>query len=102
MSRDTERYVVNDERPAISYGPSRHTEGEAWVLSLSTGEERVELVLDERPMYDLWVEVRGVPFPEPKGSTQDERLLRQLVHAANDANDETIRDALEVLGVGDV
>lgn len=99
--RNTERYVVDDERPAVSYGPSRHTDGEAWVLSLSTGDERVEIVLDERPMYDLWVEVRGVPWPDRDDSTED-RLVRQLVHAANGADEAMLRDALEALGVGDV
>lgn len=100
--RNTERYVVDDERPAVSYGPSRHTDGQAWVLSLSTGDERIEIVLDERPMYELWTEVRGAPWPEPEKYSNEDRLARQLVHAANDANEEMLRDALEALGVGDV
>lgn len=101
MARDVARYVVDADRPAVSYGPSRHTDGEAWVLSLSTGDERVELVLDERPMYDLWVEVRGAPWPDDDRGHED-RLVRQLVHAANDADAEMLEDALEALGVGDV
>ena len=103
MSRDTTRYVVDDDRPAISYGPSRHSDGEAWVLSLSTGEERVEIVVNERAMYDLWVEVRGVPWPNPVPEEYDQRdrLVRQLVHAANDADAAMLEDALEALGVGE-
>lgn len=101
MGRDTERYVVDADRPAISYGPSRHTDGEAWVLSLSTGDERVEIVLDERPMYDLWVETRGAPWPGRDRGPED-RLVRQLVHAANDADEEMLEDALEALEVGNV
>ena len=102
MARDTTRYVVDEARPAISYGPSRHTDGEAWVLSLSTGDERIELVVDRKPMYDLWVEVRGRPWPEPEEYEQRDRLVRQLVHAANDADATMLQDALEALGVGDV
>lgn len=102
MARDRTRYVVDDDRPAISYGPSRQTPDEQWVLSLSTGDERVELVLNERPMYDLWVEVRGAPWPEPEEYTAEDRLVRQLVHAANDADEEMLHDALDALGVGDV
>ena len=101
MARETERYVIDCDRPAVSYGPSRHTADEEWVLSLSTGDERVELVLDERPMYDLWVEVRGAPWPDDDRGHED-RLVRQLVHAANDADEGMLRDALESLGVGDV
>ena len=105
MTRDVTRYVVDADRPAVSYGPSRHTEGDAWVLSLSTGDERLELVLDERPMYDLWVEARGAPFPNPlsdRDRAREDRLVRQLVHAANDADEAMLEDALEALGVGDV
>ena len=100
MGRERTRYVVDDDRPAISYGPSRHTDGDAWVLSLLTGDERVEVVLDERPMYDLWVEVRGAPWPNDDRGHED-RLVRQLVHAANHADEAMLRDALEALGVGD-
>jgi len=103
MARDVTRYVVCDDRPAISYGPSRHSDGEAWVLSLSTTDgERVELVLDERPMYNLWVEVRGAPWPEPREYGREDRLARQVVHATNDADVDMLEDALEALGVGDV
>ena len=102
MAREVSRYVVDDDRPAVSYGPSQHTEGRSWVLSLSTGEERVELVLDERPMYDLWVEVRGAPWPVPPEYGREDRLVRQLIHAANDADVEMLEEALDALGVGDV
>ena len=102
MPSETERYVVDRGRPAVSYGPSRHTDGTAWVLSLSTGDERIEIVLGERPMYDLWVEVRGAPWPEPPEYGREDRLARQVVHAVNDADAEMLEDALEALGVGDV
>lgn len=83
----------------MSYGPSRHDRDE-WVLSVSCEEERVDIVLDEESMYHLWVEVRGVPWPTPPKSRENDRLVRQLVHAANGADEEMLRDALEARGVG--
>jgi len=102
MGRDADTYVVDREQPAVSYGPSRNTLDDEWVLSLSTDEgERIELILGTGPMYELWVEVRGAPWPEPEEYTAEDRLVRQLVHAANDANEEMLRDALAALGVGE-
>lgn len=97
----TERYHVAADRPAISYGP--HAEDE-WVLALTTEEQgRVEIVLDERPMYDLWVETRGVPWPDADHhDEQEERLVRQVIHAVQGADKPMLRDALEALGVRDV
>jgi len=93
-------FVVDDERPVVSYGPTHpaDTRGE-WVLAVTCESERVEIVLDERAMYDLWIEVRGVPWPERADRGEHDRLVRQVVHAANGADDEMLRDALEALGV---
>lgn len=96
--RETTRYRVVDDRPAISYGPRSEDE---WVLALTTEQAgRVEIVLGEEPMYDLWVETRGVPWPNSRHETEERgRLVKQVVHAANDADEEMLRDALEALGV---
>ena len=93
----SERFEVAESRPAVSYGPV--PDSDRWVLGLSTTDsERVEILVGERAMYDLWIEVRGVPWPS--GDRKDDRLIRQLVHAANGANDEMLEDALRALGVG--
>jgi hypothetical protein len=99
----THEFVASEDRPAVSYGPNHPTQPGEWVLSISCEEERVEISLGEQPMYDLWVEVRGVPYPEPSPIEVDRgrknRLVRQLVHAANDADEGMLEDALEALGV---
>lgn len=91
----TNSYFVDDERPAVSYGP-KPRDGDRWVLAFSAEGERVELELGEQAMYDLWIEVRGVPWPN---ANKYDRLVRQVVHAANGADREMLEDALEALGV---
>ena len=93
----SERYEVPETRPAVSYGPV--PDSDQWVLSVSTiVGERVEIVVGEQAMYDLWIEVRGVPWPT--GDRKGDRLVRQVVHAANGADNEMLEDALAALGVG--
>lgn len=93
------KFVAADERPAVTYGPTRpHDPGE-YVLSVTTEEDLLEIVFGEDAMYDLWVEVRGVPWGECDTDDRD-RLVRQVLHAANEANKEQLWDALEALGVG--
>lgn len=95
----TERFLSEDRLPgAVSYGPVG-SETSAWVLSISCEDERLEVEIPEKAMYELWVEVRGVPSPQPAYPDQHDRLVRQLVHAANGADEEMLRDALETLGV---
>jgi len=97
----TERFVAEDRMPgAISYGPAG-ADTSAWVLSVSCGDERVEIEVPERVMYELWTEVRGVPSPQPAAPDQHDRLVRQLVHAANGADEEMLQEALVALGVRD-
>jgi len=95
----TETFRVDDERPAISYGPTKHPD--EWVLALTTvSEGRVEIVLEEGAMYDLWVETRGVPWPSAsQHDATEERLARQVIHGVTGADKEMLRDALEALGV---
>lgn len=86
----------------MSYGPvwDGTDEPDQWVLRLTTIDgERVEIVLDDHPMYELWTEVRGVPWPR-SDSNQKDRMVRQVVHAANDADEQMLQDALDALGVG--
>lgn len=40
MGADRTRYVVEAERSAVSYGPSRQTPDQQGVLALATGDER--------------------------------------------------------------
>ena len=99
----TDRFVADTERPSVSYGPRSDTLGDGYVLSVSTADDgRVEIVFDDQPMYDLWTEVKGVPWPEREQYDRKDRLVRQVVHAANGADEASLKDALEALGVGDV
>lgn len=99
--RTLTRYRAGGPHPSVSYGPVG--DGDEWVLAVTTESEgRVEIVLGERLMYDLWTEVRNVPWPNAAHHTEERgRLVRQVVHAANDAGEEMLRDALEALGVRD-
>jgi len=74
------------------------------VLALTTESDgRVEIVLDERPMYNLWIETRGVPWPDADHHDEtEERLARQVIHAVQGADKGMLRDALDALGVRDV
>jgi len=100
MGREVTRYRAGGPHPSVSYGPAGDEE---WVLAVTTeAEGRVEIVLDERFMHELWTEVRNVPWPNAAHHTEERaRLVRQLVHAANGADEEGLREALEVLGVRD-
>jgi hypothetical protein len=65
---------------------------------VTAAEGRVEIVLPPEAMYTLWTEVRGVPWPEPDHVGVEDRLVRQLLHAANGADEEGLREAIRVLG----
>jgi len=98
-----ERYRIDESRPTVSYGPRPHASDD-WVLSLSCENERVEVTLDEESMYELWIEVRGVPWPDPslpgaESRREQNRLVRQVVHAANGADTEMLEAALKELGM---
>lgn len=91
----TERVRVTGAR-GIVYGPAADAEG--YVLQVATEERRVEIELDKDAMYTLWTEVKGVPWPEPDHIGEKDRLVRQVLHAANGADEEMLKDALAVLG----
>lgn len=95
VASELHRFQFGGHRPAVTYGPSNGV-GE-WVLSVSTESGRVEIELGEAAMWDLWLEVRGVPWPGAENDGKD-RLVRRLVQAANDADREMLFDALEALG----
>jgi len=91
----TDRYAVSGA-DGIVYGPAFDSEG--YVLLVATEERRVEIELDEHAMYTLWTEVKGVLWPEPDDMGEKDRLVRQVLHAANGADEESLREALGVLG----
>ncbi|WP_311170633.1 hypothetical protein [Halobellus ordinarius] len=91
----TDRYEVSSAS-GIVYGPAFDSEG--YVLLVATEERRVEIEFDEDAMYTLWTEVKGVPWPEPDHIGEKDRLVRQVLHAANGADEEMLREALRVLG----
>ena len=99
MGRDVTRYHVRDDVPVVSYGPTEIPD--TWVLTVTTEDAgHVEIVVPEVPMHELWTEVKDTPWPSPDHiTTERERLLRQLVHYANGADEEMLRAALEELGV---
>ncbi|QLG64044.1 hypothetical protein HUG12_10955 [Halorarum salinum] len=92
------RYRVG--RPAsVTYGPGS-SDGDDWELRFSTiGGERIVAELAREQMYELWIEVKGVPWPK---SVDDYRrrddLLGELVERANMACNEQLRDALTAIG----
>jgi len=94
----TERFVVDDVRPSVSYGPTHPDEDGAYVLGVTTEDGRVEIEFDEESMYHLWVEVRNVPWPEPPHPSEEDELVRRVVHAANHADPDMLYDALHALG----
>ena len=90
----SERYVADDSMPVISYGPRGDRDG--YTLAVTTDDgERVEITLDKRAMYELWLEVRGVPWPERDDDC--DRSIRQLLHYANGAKKERVEKAIDVL-----
>jgi hypothetical protein len=92
----SDRHTVTGAR-GIVYGPAADADG--YVLTIATdGGHRLELELDEDAMYTLWTEVKGVPWPEPDHIGEKDRLVRQVLHAANGADEEMLREALRVLG----
>jgi len=100
--RQVQRHRTDDSRPSVSYGPV--PDSNSWVLAITCRDGRVEVELDEESMYELWIEVRGVPWPDPEipgdeSRREQDRLVRQVVHAANGADVEMLEDALEALGV---
>ena len=100
MSRDAERFVVDVDEvgQGVTYGPSVRHDGDGYVLTLTTAEGRVEVVFPPEAMYTLWTEVRGVPWPEPDHGGVEDRLVRQLVHYANGADEEMLRGAIALFG----
>ncbi|MXR39821.1 hypothetical protein GRX01_00395 [Halobaculum sp. WSA2] len=75
---------------------------EPWTLRFETeGGERVVVRLDRDAMYELWTEVRGVPWPtvhrHPERRERDE-LVREIVERANVAGESELREALDALG----
>lgn len=90
----TDRYDVDESRRAVSYGPVPGSD--RWVLSFSTSDgDRVDIELQERAMYDLWVEVRGVPWPQRH--EDKDRSIRQLLHYATGSTEERIQKAIDVI-----
>ncbi|MFC6975656.1 hypothetical protein ACFQL1_14935 [Halomicroarcula sp. GCM10025709] len=91
--------VTEESRSTVTYGPAG-PDTDRWVLTATTEYGRVELELDEQPMYELWTEVRGVPWP-PREGDQHDRLIRRVLQAANGADEQMLYDALDALGVRD-
>ena len=96
----TREVVVTEDAHRLTYGPARDGQDGEYVLALTTSdEERVEVLFGEQAMYNLWIEVRGVPRPAPNYQSEHDRLVRQVVHYATGADKERLRKALNVLGV---
>lgn len=91
----TQDIVIEGPR-GIVYGP-RSDGDDGYVLTLASEDGRVEARLDEAAMYHLWTEVRGVPWPEPDEFNEKDRRVKQVLHAANGADLETLDEALRVL-----
>jgi hypothetical protein len=89
-------FEVADSGKAISYGPGYEEDG-PWCLWVTTTDgERVCLQLGEAAMYELWTEVHDVPWP---GRDDDRgRLQRQIVEHIERADEETLREVLQLVG----
>ncbi|WP_168215979.1 hypothetical protein [Halorussus marinus] len=92
---DTRRLRVGPAR-TVAYGPAGANSGE-WALRFTSEDgERVVVRLEEDSMYELWTEVHNVPWPSREDSRHD--LQREIVARAERADEEMLRDVLDVLG----
>lgn len=96
---------VRDDRRSLNYGEAR-TDREAWSLFVGTQDgERLELLLGEAAMYELWTEVQGRPWPDATHQTEEIRTLRrEIVERANGMDEEGLRatlDAIEAIQRGE-
>jgi len=88
-------FVVDEDRPAISYGPSRRA-ADQWMLGFSTETgERVEIEVGKNGMYDLWVEVSDVPWP--RTDSEASRLKRELVEKIQRMDEDGLREVSETV-----
>jgi len=100
VTLDVERYTVG-RAASVAYGPLG-MDSEKWTLRFATeGGERVVVQLDRDAMYELWTEVRGVPWPtvhrDPERRKRVE-LVHEIVERANVAGESELREALDALG----
>ncbi len=80
----------------VAYGPAGANSGE-WALRFTSEDgDRVVVRLEEDSMYELWTEVHNVPWPSREDSRHD--LQREIVARAERADEEMLRDVLDVLG----
>jgi hypothetical protein len=95
----THEFQARDTDPCVSYGPAGRNRPGEFTLAVSTVDgERVDIGLGEHAMYRLWMEVRGTPWPWPDHENRRDRLVREVLHLANGADEEMLREAIEVLG----
>jgi hypothetical protein len=96
----TEEHTVSEEPPRLSYGPTLENQDGVYVLGVTTdADERVDVVFGRQAMYRLWTEVKDRPWPDPSHhDAERDRLVRQVVHLANGADEEMLREAIAVLG----
>lgn len=97
-----DEFRVRNNGKSMSYGPwnvGEDEDAEEWMLGISTaGDGRIRLLLGDEAMYELWTEVQHTPWPrkpEPKGT-----LVQEIVEHARAADEETLRQALEVFPTG--
>ncbi|MFB6218358.1 MAG: hypothetical protein ABEH77_04125, partial [Halobacteriaceae archaeon] len=97
MVEPDQEFVVRDDGRSISYGPFGD-DREGWVLRVGTVDgERVDLVLGEHAMYELWTEVQNVPWPRDPQEPDTGELVHRLVEKANGADEAMLRAALAAL-----
>lgn len=86
-------FVVRGDRRSVAYGPAGDDECDVWSLGLSTTDgERVECLLDEGAMYDLWTEVHDVPWP--RGVREVGDLRRRIVERIERMDEAQLRTVL--------
>lgn len=93
MVRPDQQFEVGDR--GISYGPGRDDEPGEWCLRLATDDGRIDLLLDEDAMYDLWVEVQNVPWP--RDGSEKEDLRREVVEHTGRMDAEQLREVLGII-----
>lgn len=89
--RETLQFVVRGFG-SFSYGPGRDHEPGDWMLGCGTEEGRVEVLVDEEAMYDLWTEVQHVPWP--RDGTECGELQRDIFERVQGMDEEMCRELL--------
>lgn len=87
-------YLVEGDR-TFSYGPFRDHPTAAFCLGAVTDQGRVDLLVDEEAMYDLWTEVKDRPWP--RDEREKAALRTEIVEITGGMDEAQLREVLGIL-----